>query len=153
LHQVLNDEPKPPRRLNDRIPRDLETICLKAMAKEPARRYQAAGDLAEDLRRWLHGEPIRSRPVAAWERAWRWARRNPVVAALSSAVTLLLFAVIIGLYYGYRASLKALKVETALRAEAVRQANEARAITAFFTTLLDQATEPGYARGQAVTVD
>ena len=59
LHQVLHDEPRPPRQLNDRIPRDLETICLKAMAKEPARRYATAGELADDLRRFLDGEPIR----------------------------------------------------------------------------------------------
>src|SRR5262249_30574227 len=67
LHQVLHDEPRPPRRLNDRIPRDPETICLKAMAKEPGRRYQSAGDLAADLRRYLAGEPIRARPVGRGE--------------------------------------------------------------------------------------
>ena len=77
LHQVLHDEPRPPRRLNDRIPRDLETICLKAMAKEPARRYATAQDLADDLRRWLDGEPIQARPVGPFERSWRWCRRNP----------------------------------------------------------------------------
>src|SRR5207248_3373223 len=52
LHQVLHDEPRPPRALNDRIPRDLDTICLKAMSKEPSRRYATAGELASDLRRW-----------------------------------------------------------------------------------------------------
>ena len=85
LHQVLHDEPKPPRRLNDRIPRDLETICLKAMAKEPARRYATAGEFAEDLRRYDAGKPIRARRVGGAERAWRWCRRNPVVAGLSAA--------------------------------------------------------------------
>jgi serine/threonine protein kinase len=72
LHQVLHDEPRPPRSLNDRIPRDLETICLKAMAKEPSRRYGAAGELAEDLRRWLKGEPIGTRFAPTTPRSARW---------------------------------------------------------------------------------
>src|SRR5262245_43142326 len=76
LHQVLNDDPKPPRALNDKIPRDLETICLKSMAKEPQRRYATAGELAADLRHWLSGEPIAARPVGRAERAWRWCQRN-----------------------------------------------------------------------------
>src|SRR5262249_54055566 len=64
LHQVLIEEPRPPRRLNDAIPRDLETICLKALAKEPERRYQTAGDFAADLRRFRNREPIQARPVS-----------------------------------------------------------------------------------------
>ena len=77
------------KRKHDRIPRELETICLKAMAKEPSRRYQAAGSLAEDLRRYLQGRPIHARPVGQLQRSWRWSRRNPVVAGLTTAVTLL----------------------------------------------------------------
>jgi serine/threonine protein kinase len=88
LLQVLHDEPRPPRRLNDKIPRDLETICLKAMAKSPARRYATARELSDDLRRWQSGETIRARPMGRSERLWRWCRRNPVPASLLLAVTL-----------------------------------------------------------------
>jgi len=78
LVQVLQDEPRPPRSLNDKIPRDLETICLKAMAKTPARRYATAGELAADLQRWLRGDPIVARPVGIVARFWRWCRSNPL---------------------------------------------------------------------------
>jgi WD40 repeat protein len=92
LHQVLHDEPRLPRKLNDRIPRDLETVCLKAMAKEPGRRYQTAGALAEDLRRFLDGRPIVARPVGRLERGWRWARRNRAVSALAASLALVFVA-------------------------------------------------------------
>jgi len=96
LLQVLEDEPRPPRQLNDRVPRDLETICLKAMAKAPGRRYATARDLADDLRRWRRGEPILARPQGRLERLWRWCRRNPMAASLLVAVTL---GSAIGLWY------------------------------------------------------
>jgi tRNA A-37 threonylcarbamoyl transferase component Bud32 len=86
--QVLEDEPRPPRRLNEQIPRDLETICLKAMAKTAGRRYQTAQELGDDLRRFLDGKPIKARPVGPGERLWRWCRRNPLAASLLLAVCL-----------------------------------------------------------------
>ena len=95
IMQVINEEPPSPRKLNHRIPRDLETICLKAMSKEPSRRYQTAREMAEDLQRWLNGEPILSRPVSRLERAWRWMKRNPRIASLSAVVALLLVGVVI----------------------------------------------------------
>jgi tetratricopeptide (TPR) repeat protein/tRNA A-37 threonylcarbamoyl transferase component Bud32 len=90
LQQVCDDEPRPPRRLNDRAPRDLETICLKAMAKEPPKRYATARDLADDLRRWLHGESIRARPPGPVGRLGRWCRRNTRLAVLIATVFALL---------------------------------------------------------------
>jgi WD40 repeat protein len=83
LDQVLHEEPRRPRRINDRIPRDLETVCLKCLAKDPAHRYQRAAELAADLRRWLAGEPVRARPAGALERLLKWARRRPAAAALA----------------------------------------------------------------------
>jgi WD40 repeat protein/serine/threonine protein kinase len=123
VHQVLHEEPTPPRRLKDRVPRDLETICLKAMAKEPGRRYATARDLADDLRRFLNGEPIRARPVRPWEHGVRWAKRHPAAAALlgvSALAALALAALGVGLIDNAR-------LQTAYDAEAkARQAEEAQ---------------------------
>jgi hypothetical protein len=93
LHQVLHEEPKPPRQLNDRIPRDLETITLKAMAKEPRRRYASAGELAADLQRWLAGEPILARPTGTLGKVWLWCRRNPDMAVFLAIMVVMLAVV------------------------------------------------------------
>jgi WD40 repeat protein/tRNA A-37 threonylcarbamoyl transferase component Bud32 len=82
LDKVLHEEPQPPRKLNDKIPRDLETICLKCLRKETGRRYASAAKLAEDLRCFLRGEPIAARRVSAAEQVLRWVRRRPAVAGL-----------------------------------------------------------------------
>jgi serine/threonine protein kinase/tetratricopeptide (TPR) repeat protein len=96
LQQIIDEEPRPPRRLDDKIPRDLETIALKCMAKEQGRRYATTGELAADLRRYLDGVPILARPVGSVERAWRWAKRKPLVAGLSAISIILLLTVAIG---------------------------------------------------------
>jgi hypothetical protein len=88
LLQVLEDEPRPLRRLVESVPRDLETICLKAMAKSANGRYQAASELHEDLERFAAGRPIRARPIRWPERLARWSRRNPAAASLIVAITL-----------------------------------------------------------------
>jgi serine/threonine protein kinase len=99
--QVLESEPKSPRQLDDKIPRDLETICLKAMAKTPARRYQSALELAEDLRRFLRGDSIRARPEGYVERFWRWCWRYPLAVSLFLAVAV---GSAVGIAHFYRLS-------------------------------------------------
>jgi serine/threonine protein kinase len=97
IEQVRSRQPEPPVALNPRVDRDLQTICLKCLDKDPTRRYASAQELAEDLDRYHEGRPILARPSGPVERAWRWARRNPVVAALSSLVLLLALGGVAGL--------------------------------------------------------
>jgi serine/threonine-protein kinase len=84
--QVLNDDPPSPRVLVPGVPRDLETICLKCLQKDPARRYASAAALADDLQRWVDGVPVWARPVSVWERAWKAARRRPTAFATGLAL-------------------------------------------------------------------
>jgi serine/threonine protein kinase/WD40 repeat protein len=94
--QILHQEPPRPRKLNPAVPRDLETIVLKAMAKEPAHRYVSAAELAEDLKRFTELRPIRARRVSAAERLWRWSWRNPIVASMAAGIFFLLVVVTAG---------------------------------------------------------
>ena len=88
LLQVLEDEPRSPRKLNEKIPRDLETICLKAMSKSPQRRYQSAAEMCDDLKRFLKREPIAARPVTRFERFLVWCRKYPFAVALFIAISI-----------------------------------------------------------------
>ncbi len=125
LHQVKNAEPVPPSRLVPGLPRDVETIALKCLQKEPEKRYDSAASVAEDLRRFLGGEPIVARPVPVWERGIKWARRRPAIATLALAV-LLLLAALMGL-----GVLSYQKIGSALRiAEVRRTAAEASQLEA-----------------------
>jgi WD40 repeat protein len=101
LTQVINDEPVPPRQLNASIPRDLETICLKCLEKEVERRYPSAAALADDLGRWLRGEPILARPAGGMERVVKWTRRRPLAATLA-VVSLLASLSTVGLIVAWR---------------------------------------------------
>ena len=121
VNQVVSDDPIPPRRLNASIPRDLETICLKCLEKGPSRRYPTAAALAADLGRYLMGEPILARPVARVERAVKWARRKPAIAALLGLVTLVTALGLGGVLWQWR---------SAVRARNDAQARERDAVTA-----------------------
>jgi tetratricopeptide (TPR) repeat protein len=100
--QVISDDPVPPRRLQPGAPRDLETICLKCLQKDPAKRYGSAEALADDLRRYLDALPILARPVGRPERLWRWCRRRPAVASLVAVSLLLLAGGMSGVFWQWR---------------------------------------------------
>ncbi len=103
LEKVRNQEPTPPRSLRPSLSVDLETICLKCMEKEPGKRYASAEALAHDLRCYLDGEPIRARPIPAWRRAWRFARRRPAAVGWAVAVASLACLLLAG-WSGFRAA-------------------------------------------------
>ncbi len=96
LLQSQNEEPVAPRRLNASAPLDLETICLKCLEKDPAKRYATAQSLAQDLERFLNGEPVQARPLSSAGRLWRWSQRHRTVAGLLCLIVVLLLAVSIG---------------------------------------------------------
>jgi hypothetical protein len=111
LRALHDKEPVSPRLLNTSVSRDLETICLKCLQKDPAKRYASALELADELRRFLRDESIHSRPIGQAERFWRWCRRKPVVASLSAAVAIVVIAGLAGMAWQGRARARAL-VET-----------------------------------------
>src|SRR5262245_52312166 len=113
VHLVLTAEPEPPSRRNPRLPRDLETICLRCLDKDPAKRYPSALALADDLRRFQSGQPIQARPVGWPERAVKWGRRHPALAALLALSSGLLLALLAG---GWAAALQESRSNRALQA-------------------------------------
>jgi WD40 repeat protein len=119
LHLVRTAEPVPPRQLVPRLPRDVETVCLKCLQKDPRKRYRRAADLADDLGRFLRGEPVKARRISLAERGWRWARRRPAVSALLALVVVVAAA-------GSAGVLSQWRVAVAREKEAVVERDNAR---------------------------
>jgi len=132
LRRVIEDEPRPLRQLNDGVPRDLETICLKAMNRERARRYQTASELADDLRRWLRGEPIHARPTGRLERTWRWCRRNRRIAGLAASLVFVLCTGFLGVVWQWR------RAESNLKDSQTNLQHARRAVDQFYTRFYEQ---------------
>ncbi|MHB1561589.1 MAG: serine/threonine-protein kinase [Isosphaeraceae bacterium] len=122
LDLVRTQYPEPPSRLNPRVPRDLEVICRKCLEKEPARRYPSAQALADDLERWLRGEPIEARPVGPVVRGWMWCRRNKLVAAAAMLALASLIGGLAGVTWKWR--------------EAERERARSEGVVAFLTRRL-----------------
>jgi aminoglycoside phosphotransferase (APT) family kinase protein len=131
FRKVLADQPIPPSRLNTLVLRDLETVCLKCLQKEPQSRYSSAAALAEDLRRYLFGQVVLARPVGDVERVGKWIRRNPAVASLSAtAVLALVGGTVVSLLFARQAGQKAdiaTQQASELKEQAIELASQTRA--------------------------
>src|SRR5207245_81992 len=124
---VVEQEPVAVRTVNAAVPLDLETICAKCLQKEPERRYESAQALADDLSRYLRGEPILARPIGQLSRGWRWCRRNPKLAFLIAAVWVSLFAgAMVSTYFGVQAHRSARDARDRLRGSLLAQAQANR---------------------------
>jgi serine/threonine-protein kinase len=139
LEQVRSAAPAPPSKINARVPRDLEVICLKSLEKDPQRRYASAQEVADDLGRYLAGEPILARPTGAIERASLWCRRNPLLAgALGSAAAALVAVAVTALVYARQQSRIAAR-EAQVAAEQSKARNDIAAQAQFTLIMRDQA--------------
>ena len=136
VRQVIEQEPVPPRQLEPRVPHDLETICLKCLEKEPARRFSSAVELAEDLRRFVEGDPILARPTPAWERAWKWGKRRPAIVALLGVTVLFVVGMVLFIVW-HNVSLRG-KLDVALAEERRAQQREHDALEAQRLSLVRQ---------------
>jgi formylglycine-generating enzyme required for sulfatase activity len=135
LHQVCAQEPEPPRRWHKGVPPDLETVCLKCLRKQPEKRYASAAELADDLLRFRRGEPIRARPVGRVERAVKWARRNPLVAAVLAALLLVTVLGVAGVVWKYADAERQRGIAEAKEKEAQREADKAKKAQAFLESI------------------
>jgi tetratricopeptide (TPR) repeat protein len=153
LRRIAFEEPAPPRKLARSIPAELETVTLKALAKDPADRYPAAAEMAEDLRRWLAGKPVQARRAGPWERAAKWVRRRPALAGLLAVSAVAVLGLVAGLAWHNAQLRDAAERERNQALEANLQKEEAQKQRAFARRAADKmytqvaakwlASEPG----------
>jgi eukaryotic-like serine/threonine-protein kinase len=144
IHQIENDPPVPPRQLERGIPRDLETIVLKALAKNPADRFETADHMAAELRRFIENRPIRSRPIPFYQRLGRWCKRNPKLAAVSiTAAALTMVLAIVSTIFAWNYREQRNEIRTSLikisASESVARQARTEARQELFKALLDRA--------------
>src|SRR5262249_7401591 len=135
MRQVQEREPVPPRQLNAGVPRDLETVCLKCLRKEPEKRYASAAALADDLGRYQHGEPIRARPVGHLARAIKWVKRNPLLTGAALAVLLVLTAGTQVSYFKYVDAEQQKRIALEKEGVALREAEKAKKARDFLVSI------------------
>jgi WD40 repeat protein len=141
LEQVRLEDPLPPSRLQPRLPRDLDTICLRCLEKHPLRRYATAAALADDLHRFLNGQPILARPTSLWERTVKWARRRPAVAGLLAALALVVVLAFAGMTWLWLDAARERDAAAAARQHAERQEQLARAAEQGAVAAADKASQ------------
>jgi formylglycine-generating enzyme required for sulfatase activity/serine/threonine protein kinase len=135
VKQVMHDEPVRPRKLNPSVPRDLETVVLKAIARDPAHRYQTPAEMAEDLKRFVEDRPIRARRVSEAERLWRWCRRNPLPASLLAGIVLVFLAGFAGVFWQWRVAETQTGIAVVREQEARQEADKAKKARDFLVSI------------------
>ena len=142
INRIANEPPISPRQIDSRVPRDLETIIMKALAKDPRERFASAEELAEELRKFVAGLPIRSRPISTAEQAWRWCKRNPLLAAASLAAVATTLTLAIGstiaarVYYDGREKITTTALTLERTAEKLKQSERATSEKLFQAKLI-----------------
>jgi serine/threonine protein kinase/tetratricopeptide (TPR) repeat protein len=151
LQQVQHTDPILPRLLNPAVPRDLETVCVKCLEKEPRQRYATAQALADELGRFLNSEPVRARPIGRTAKCWRWCRRKPALASALAACVLVLVSGIAGITWQWRRAEQNAKKEEKERQRAEENAARSQQVAGFLKDML-RGVKPSIALGRDTTM-